>query len=919
MSGNSFFSKYKYEINGDLVIFYFDSISRFDNVENFFDHLFDFFGYSFIFFNFRIKFVNKEIFPDLESYEKLIIKYLLFVVDHYFFWDNLSAFSFFLIRRDIISKSSIRKSIIYLFDEESNSEKWGEKSVYFKNILKKIGISDLKFFLRSKKNKYLKLDNSLMKEKEINFNNSVKLYSCNLLKKWEKRKIFEMSIHTKFSSLDGVASLDEYIVDAKNKGYGFIAITDHFNIQSFPEINKYNENDDLRIFYGCELEMIEDEFPPYIFNYKDLSGISIKNSIYCLFDIETTGLFSDIHEIIEISYIIYNFEEKRVLKEKEFFIKPEFSDIYDDSIFPHWFTEEYKKKIRNSSFSINDILPILKKDWNGLILVSHNARNFDFNFLRKKWNSFFDEEIDNIIVDTLPLSWIVFPKKKSYSLEKLSQFSKKEKIVQTHHALDDSRLLLNLFLKIIDIIENKDIFYWSDIEKEINKDYYFNFGYKVKVIVKNEEGLRNLYKLITVSHTKNLFKNPCVFRSEIINYRSGLLIGSSGSFSGEIFSNFINYEKNSEREKRLNFYDFFEINNISSFNHLLMNKKIKRREIEKIIFSMISLFKKKNKIFVCSNNVHYCNENDKIIKKILVSNEGINGRRHPLYHEILSDDKKKIFFDNLPNQHLLKKKEIIEEWLFLDNSEIIEDIIFNNHQVIMKDISNFKIISEDKIDKEKEKFLNEELKKKEKELEDFFKKKAYLLFGKNIPGFVVSRIEKEWKIIREKKYISIYWLAYKAVQKTIYDGYIVGSRGTIGASFIAFLCDITELNPLPLYKYCKECFYCEIYKIERTIITSCYNYNLEGEECPSCFKKTLSMEGNDLPFESFFGLNGEKDPDIDLNFSGKYQKIVHNYVRDLLGKDYVFRIGTISTISDQMAKLFYRNYLDVLNNNNNNC
>ncbi|CAG8437483.1 6955_t:CDS:2 [Ambispora leptoticha] len=521
------------------------------------------------------------------------------------------------------------------------------KILALKEILEKLGLPNLHFVLK-KREKLREEDNS------------------------DKGNLEDNLLSTTLTKLDKSSLLS----DAQQKNYAALAVTDHYNVQSFPEFNKCQKSD-LKIVYGCEMEMLEDDLPSYVFNHsEEILTKKINDLTYCVFDLETTGFFSEYNEIIEIGYVIY--QKGEIIREGEYLICPE-------------------------------------------------------------------KEIPT----------------ESYSLERLSQVPGRAKVSQTHRALEDR------------------------IKELINGNRFPNRGKKIKVLVFNQEGLRNLYHLITLSHTKRLFRTPCIFRSDLIKHRQGLLIGAAGGREGEIFSLFSAFTSEEKKQEKMAFYDYIEINS---------------PETEEMNIPVVS-----------SHNVHYCESKEKVLKEIIIANEGMNGVRHYLYSEATLEGKEDRFAC-LPSQHLLDLEEM-------------------------------------------------SIKREENDLIHAYTQQANKLF------------------------------AYKVVQKTHHDGYLVGSRGSIGSSLIAYLCSITDLNPLPFYKYCHKCCYVEVHKTKDRNY-SCYDYR-ELENCPHCFSP-LVMEGHNLPFETFFG---------------EYQKESHNYVRQLLGEDSVYRIGTINTLSEQTVEIFYREHL----------
>ncbi|CAJ0824608.1 6720_t:CDS:2 [Entrophospora sp. SA101] len=360
----------------------------------------------------------------------------------------------------------------------------------------------------------------------------------------------------------------------------------------------------------------------------------------------------------------------------------------------------------------------------------------------------------------------------SISLEKLSHVPGRGKIVQTHRALDD-----------------------REVKGLIKEGFFPNRGYKVKVLAASQEGLHNLYRLITLSHTERLFKKPSVFRSDLVKYRQGLLIGAAGGREGETFSLFSSFNFEKRKQEKLRFYDYIEVNSPATFRYLWLNGQIGEAELKNMTKKIIVAAEELKIPAVASHHVYYCENKERLLKEIIVANEGMNGSRHYLY-----------------NQATLSDKE--------DPNKVV--------------------------------------------------------------GVSVKQPPLNYSATKSSG-------TYKVVQKTHQDGSLVGSRGSIGSSFIAYLCGITDLNPLPFYKFCQKCRYVERYETQDRVYSG-YDYR-EKEKCPTC-SSLLTME------------EGEKTPDIDLNFSGEYQKIAHNYVRQLLGEDSVYRIGTINTLSQQTAEIF---------------
>ncbi|WNE41953.1 MAG: DNA polymerase III PolC-type [Mycoplasmataceae bacterium] len=847
--------------------------------------------------------------------------YVKFLSFNHFIWKKNKNLSEIFLNKSLFSNfSTINNRIVFENISEEEKEKIVSELLILKDYLKKIGLEDIELFIGEE-------NISIKKEIEEKKSNKVKKESLN---KWIvpspsfnekfnseefKRKISlndsklsEFSVHTKFSTLDGISSPLDYVKISEEKEYKALVVTDHNNVQSFPEFwEARSKNKDLKIVYGCEFEMLEESFPDFLLlkdNIEDIFKKSINEITYCIFDVETTGLFSTHDEIIDFGYVIV--KGKEILSKSSYLIKPS----KNVSEFIYKLTSIDREELDQAPL-LAEVLPQVKEDWenHGVeVLVSHNARKFDLPFLNKSWIEVFGEEFNYPAIDTLPLSWLAIPGKKSYSLEKLSSQGKK-KVEQTHRALDDSLLLKTLFEKIIKIANEKEFLNWNDFKSLIqDKFYYRGLGTRIVVLPKNKKGLSDLYKLVKISHVDNFFKLPLLFRSDVERYRENLLIGATGDFEGEIFSLFNTFNLGLKVEEKMKFYDYLEVRGLDCFSHFLATQRIDEDELKSVLFSIIKAAKKIGIKVVATNNVHYCTKNQKKLKEIIVANEGMNGSRHSLYYyatsEFLEDG-----FDHLPEQHLRSKDEIIDNWKFLQDEKLIEEIVFINPDKILKKISDVKIF---------EKHIGyPSSRDNETELMKACHEKLNKMFNNHIPSFVNERVKREWKTIK-KDYLAVYWISWKIVAQAQKEGSIVGSRGSVGCSLIAYLLGITDINPLPLYSVCEKCkTYKKIENHNDEASPSCYDFQ-EEVECTDCKTGILRYEGHSLPFETFVGWNGEKTPDIDLNFSGEYQRIAHNHVRELLGEQYVYRIGTINKLSQQTAENFWDGHQKLRKNLNPN-
>ncbi|CAG8559807.1 7854_t:CDS:2 [Cetraspora pellucida] len=483
---------------------------------------------------------------------------------------------------------------------------WKPKLVVLKEMLKKLGFPDLRFASQQKKK------------------NTVKNNDCgnhvnnNEINKREKKNNFNLAngVHTKFSTLDGISSPADYAASARQKNYSALAVTDHYNVQAFPEFSQH-QSPDLKIIYGCEMEMLEDELPPYLFNHSTtILDQKIDNLTYCVFDLETTGFFSQYNEIIELGYVIYH--QGEIIREKEYLIRPQ-KEIPAEPTTPESST---------MAFSIN--------------------------------------------------------------LAKLSHVPGRAKVVQTHRALDDSKLLAELLEKLLKTLKENKISQWGQV-KELIKDVFFpNRGFKVKILATSQEGLHNLYRLITLSHTERLFKKPSIFRSDLAKYRAGLLVGAAGGREGETFSLFSSFNFAAKKQKKLLFYDYVEVNSPQTFRYLWLNGQISETELKEMTKKIINAAEEAKIPVIASHHVYYCQSKERLLKEIIVANEGMNGTRHYLYNQATLDEKEDRFA-YLPPQHLLTLEEMIDNWLFLQDKQLIEKLIFKYPQQIVSQVGEVNI------------------------------------------------------------------------------------------------------------------------------------------------------------------------------------------------------------------------------------
>lgn len=692
-------------------------------------------------------------------------------------------------------------------------------------------------------------------------------------------KRVELHSHTKMSTMDGVAEASALIERAARWGHKAIAITDHDSVQAFPEIQHAESkaqkaNPDFKAIYGCEFTMVEDTLD-VVFNPKD---IELAKTNYVVFDFETTGLSARFDKPIEFGAV--KVVNGSIIDRKQFFINPgitipavitEITGITDDMV--------------KNGLSLEATTKEIFDYFADCTLVAHNAK-FDLGFINQLYTQFGYGELKNPVIDTMTWFQAMNVETAYYNLGALSRFLKVTYDSGVAHRADyDADVLAKCLIEMIDLANKKGIV--TDIELQNAQDIAVvgkQFGRHITVLAKNSEGLKDLFKAVSDASTKFIIPgkgnrtSPRITRSSIEKYRKNWLVGSS-CVNGEVFL----AAKESDQktlEQKASFYDYIEVQPLSVYSHLWQTENVQGIEVVKVIINdIIATGEKLGKIVVASGDVHYVDQDDAIYRDILIGSKGNGGAMHPLF------DRKGRVKQN-PEQHFRTTEEMLAEFSFIDK-ELARKIIIENTNKIADMIEAVKPLKKDlyapKMDGAEEKLV--------KMCWDNAKAK----YGEDLPLIVKERLEKELNAITTHGFSVIYYISHLLVKKSLEDGYLVGSRGSVGSSIAATFSNISEVNPLPPHYVCK-CTYSEFVPVN-TVLSG---YDLQPKPCPKCNEMMLG-EGHDIPFETFLGFKGDKVPDIDLNFSGEYQPIAHAYTRELFGPENVFRAGTISTVADKTA------------------
>ena len=686
-------------------------------------------------------------------------------------------------------------------------------------------------------------------------------------------KRVELHMHTQMSQMDAMTSATDLIKRAMKWGWKSIAITDHGVVQAFPEAHKLLglDNPDMKVIYGVEAYLVPDG-SPVVVNDK---GQDI-DTTYCVLDLETTGFSPKTEKITEIG--IMKIKNGEVLEEFCEFVNPE-KPIPQRVVEVTHITDDMVKDAPTIDVMFPKVLEFIK----GSVLVAHNA-SFDMGFLKYVAKEL-GYEFDFTYVDTLPLARKLFPELTKHKLGKIAEHLK-IKVEVAHRALDDVDTTVKVLNVMMEMLKKRGATKVGDIatkcedDKAKAEEYKKIRPYHAIILAKNYVGLKNLYKLVSLSHLKYFYKKPRILKSLYKQYSEGLILGSACE-AGELYQAIELGKSDEEIEEIANSYDYLEIQPLGNNQFLVREGIVPDEEaLKDINRKIVALGEKLNKLVVATCDVHFMDPQDEVYRRILEAGQGYKDA------------------DNQAPLYLRTTNEMLDEFKYLGEEKAYEVVVTNTNKIADM-CEQIAPISQEK--------CPPHIPGCEETIKEIAYDKAHELYGENLPEEVQTRLDKELDSIIKNGFSVMYIIAQKLVWKSNEDGYIVGSRGSVGSSFVANMTGITEVNSLPPHYRCPKCKYVDFkdYGFQN-------GFDLPDKPCPKCGHR-LDKDGMDIPFETFLGFNGDKEPDIDLNFSGEYQAKAHKYTEVIFGKGTTFKAGTVGTVADKTAFGYVKKYFEERN------
>ena len=694
----------------------------------------------------------------------------------------------------------------------------------------------------------------------------------------EGERRVEFHAHTNMSTMDALPEVEELVAKAAKWGHKAVAITDHGNVQSFPHGYKAAKKAGIQLIYGMEANIVEDRVP-IVYNEVEMD---LSEATYVVFDVETTGLSAIYNDLIQVA--ASKMYKGNIVAEFDEFINPG----HPLSAFTTELTGITDDHVKNAK-PLVQVLKEFQEFCKDTVLVAHNA-SFDVGFMNANYERHGLPKITQPVIDTLEFARNLYPEYKRHGLGPLT---KRFGVALEHHHManyDAEATGRLLFIFIKEVAEKHGV---TDLAR-LNLDLISPDSYKkarvkhATIYVKNQVGLKNIFKLVSLSNTQYFEGVPRIPRTVLDAHREGLILGSACT-EGEVFDAVVSQGVDAAVEVA-KYYDFIEVMPPAIYAPLIAKEQVKdMEELQTIIKSLIEVGERLGKPVLATGNVHYLEPEDEIYREIIVRSLGQGAMiNRTIGHGEAAQPAP------LPKAHFRTTNEMLDEFAFL-GEDLARKIVIENTNALAEIFESVEVVKGD--------LYTPFIDKAEETVAELTYKKAFEIYGNPLPDIVDLRIEKELTSILGNGFAVIYLASQMLVHRSNERGYLVGSRGSVGSSFVATMIGITEVNPLSPHYVCGQCQYSEF------ITDGSYGsgFDMPDKDCPNCGHK-LSKNGQDIPFETFLGFDGDKVPDIDLNFSGEDQPSAHLDVRDIFGEEYAFRAGTVGTVAAKTAYGFVKGY-----------
>ena len=699
------------------------------------------------------------------------------------------------------------------------------------------------------------------------------------------KKRVELHCHTKMSDMDGVSDAKAIISRACKWGHPAIAITDHGVVQAFPEANHTYEalagDNDFKVIYGVEAYLVDD--------LKDIvnnAGDQSLDGSFVVFDIETTGFSPVTNKIIEIGAV--RVENGQIKKRFSEFVNPRT---------PIPFRIENLTGINDSMVvdapGIEEVLPRFLKFSEGAVMVAHNA-DFDMSFIKKNCADL-GLEREFTYADTVGMARFLLPGLNRFKLDNVAK-AVGVPLEHHHRAVDDANCTAEIFVRFVRMLTDRDIHDLAGLNEtgKVSGDTIKKLPtYHAIILAKNDTGRVNLYRLVSESHITYYARRPRIPKSLFLKYREGLLIGSACE-AGELFQGLLRGLPEPEIARLVEFYDYLEIQPLGNNAFMLREDREDvqtEEDLKEFNRRIVRLGEQFHKPVVATCDVHFLDPQDEIYRRIIMKGKGFSD----------ADDQAPLY--------LRTTDEMLAEFAYL-GSEKAEEVVVTNTNRIADMIDPISPVRSGK--------FPPIIENSDDTLREICYNRAHEIYGEDLPKVVEERLERELNSIISNGYSVMYIIAQKLVWKSNEDGYLVGSRGSVGSSLAATMSGITEVNPLSAHYYCENCHYYDFDSPEVKAFVGRSGCDMPDKACPSC-GAPLKKEGFDIPFETFLGFKGDKEPDIDLNFSGEYQSKAHKYTEVIFGAGQTYRAGTIGTLAEKTAFGYVKNYYEEKGVHKRNC